>query len=191
VLGSYSSVSANDPLLALAELVAAEAAAVGVQTAIIGGIAVSMYGAPRATLDIDLGAAAAIGSLAALGDRLKERGLKFRLRTPDSDDELNGVLDVWESEIEDEDGEMVPDGLVQVINFKDAIGARAVRNARDADGLRLIRLEDLILLKLNANGVIDRLDVKLLLETGQVDVAELRNVCRQHGLEDRLVNLLD
>ena len=112
-----SAVATSDPLLELAEQVARQADALGITAAIIGGIAVAMRGAPRATLDVDLGVATGVDRLRALAERLESVGYHIALRLPDDDDPLGGVIDIRAEEIEDEDGDPVPAGLVHSSYF--------------------------------------------------------------------------
>jgi hypothetical protein len=105
-----------DPVatLALAERVAANAREVGFETALIGAAALAVHRFARGTEDIDLAVAVNPQTqLVALERRLLASGLRTRLRLPDDDDPLGGVLTVWATQ--DSAGE--PEDLVEVVNF--------------------------------------------------------------------------
>ncbi len=92
----------KDPLLGLAERVAEEAHALGIETALIGAAALAIHGYARATLDLDLASAVDPGSdLRALEAALRGIGLHTKLNLPDAEDALGGVLNVWEGEDDD------------------------------------------------------------------------------------------
>lgn len=100
--------------LALTERVADAARRLGFDTALIGAAALAAHRYMRGTEDIDLAVAVnPSAQLPALEQVLAESGLCTRLRLPDDDDPLDGVLSIWSSE--DEDGE--PAGMVKVVNF--------------------------------------------------------------------------
>ena len=169
--------SADDPTVELAKRVAAEAAVVGIPTALIGAMALAAHGYVRATDDADLGACTTFSpALCALRDRLRALGLDVELRSLDDDDPLDGVLVV-------EDG----DALVEVVNIGNVrLGRAAIDHAMDlGDGLRCVRASELVALKLYAGGRKSRLDVHELLDANPaIDREEVARTCAGLGLAD-------
>ncbi len=173
-----------DPVatLDLAEQVTAAAKRLGFDAALIDAAALAVHRYTRGTEDIDL-AVSVIPStqLSALAQVLAGAGLHTRLRLPDDEDPLGGVLSVWAWD--DEAGE--PAGIVEVVNFFNP--GRTGRNpARDAitraatlEGgrLRCVTLEDLVALKLYAGGLTDLADVaQLLVHNPEADLDAVRAV---------------
>ncbi|MDX2089139.1 MAG: hypothetical protein SFX73_14875 [Kofleriaceae bacterium] len=102
-----------DPSLPLAERVVAVATELNIRTALIGAAALAVHGYVRAA-DLDLGVSlTSLASLHQLEECLRSLGLRTRLRRPDEQDDLGGVLRVWA--LEDDDGE--PLDAVEVVNF--------------------------------------------------------------------------
>jgi hypothetical protein len=84
------------PSLHLAELVARTARELGIETAVIGALALAAHNYIRGTNDVDLATSVAFTSeLRRLADKLAALGCKIELRLPDEDDPLGGVLEVW------------------------------------------------------------------------------------------------
>lgn len=153
----------------LAERIATTALDLGIETAVIGALALAVHKYVRATDDIDLATSVDVyTSLRELGERLRGMGLLVELRTPDGDDPLGGVLRVWERE--DQDGE--PFEPVDVVNFRNphrsnvTPAERAIKSAIAVDpasSLRYVQLADLIALKLYAGGAEDLGDIVAVL----------------------------
>lgn len=100
--------------LALAEQVAETARQLGFDSALIGAAALAVHRYTRGTEDIDLAVAVDPDrDLVAIGNALVSRGLQTRIRLPDDEDPLGGILTVWASV--DEDGQ--PADVVEVVNF--------------------------------------------------------------------------
>jgi hypothetical protein len=122
-----------------------------------------------------------------LKSAIEADGLHARLREPDDDDDLAGVLEIWEGDAEPPEG-LDFDG-VQLVNFPSRAPARrAIERAVGVPGsaLRCVRLEDLVALKLYANGPKDRLDVlELLARNPDADRAAIRTVVEESGLGSR------
>jgi hypothetical protein len=188
-------VERKDPLLGLAERVAEEARALGIETALIGAAALAIHGYTRATLDLDLASAVDPSSdLRALEMALQRIGLHTKLNMPDAEDALGGVLNVWEGE----DDDVEP---VQIVNFRNPHrpmasnpGAEAIRTAfpLEHSSLRCVRLPELIALKLYADSPNDDRDVVEILEKNRegMDVEEIEAVCARYGFAERLEQLL-
>lgn len=171
-----------DQLLELARRVQAEADALGIPTAVIGGLALAHHGYVRATIDVDLASAAGFdGPLRALAARLRAGGLEVDVHAPGAGDPLAGVLRVRDAPGADP---------VDVVNFGggDSVGQRAVARAEAAaDGFRYVGLADLVVLELNAGHRFDLDDVARVLEDRTAaELAEVRAAARAAGLEPLL-----
>ena len=185
---------APDPerIIALAERVAAEAEALGIECAVVGAMAAALHNYLRATQDLDLATDVHPQlQLTRLEHRLREIGLHTALRLPDESDDLGGVIDVREE----------PDDVeyVQVVNFYNPFtmrrtpAAAAIKTAipMHEAKLRYVSLASLIALKLDAHGPKDRLDVlELLANNPDADFAEIHRVCSDANLEERLHAML-
>lgn len=190
--------STSPPILALAERVAEVARALGIESALIGAIALAAHNYVRGTADVDLATNVDPGrALAGLQHGLQAIGLKAELHMPDEDDSLGGLLRIWQAE--DEHGD--PIDPIDVVNFFNPYrpgrinpGADAVRNAvslGEGSKLRYVRLADLIALKLYAGSRRDQADVvELLVRNPGADLAEIRTCCVRFGFENLLDELL-
>jgi hypothetical protein len=167
--------------LALAERVAETAARLGIETALIGAAALAAHDYVRGTEDVDLGSAVDPSTrLTALERELAGEGLHTKLRLPDDQDPLGGVLVVWDRE--GDDGE--PVGQVEVVNFVNPLrpartpAARAIAHAQrldDSSLLRCVTLPDLIALKIYAGARQDFGDiVELLARNPDADLDAIR-----------------
>lgn len=186
-----------DPTLELLERVAGVAKTLGIETAVIGAVAMAAHNYVRATADADLGTYVdPYTDLVRLRDALAASGLRVELRTPDDEDPLGGVLRVWEHE--DEDGD--PVDFVDVVNFKNphrsghhTPGAEAIRAAVPVEGrpsLRFVGLAHLIALKLFTGGLRDKADVvELLRHNPDADMHAIVEVVRGFGLDAELQSL--
>ena len=149
----------------------------------IGAAALAAHRYVRATKDVDLATSVSPGThLRPLEHALHEMGLRAKLEMPDADDQLGGVLKVWEAEAEDEDGD--PLHPVEVVNFQNPHrptknpGWAAIANAQpldDIDGLRYATIPDLVALKLYAGSRRDHADVvELLARNRDTDLQKVR-----------------
>lgn len=180
----------------LAELVARIAAALHIQTALVGAYALAAHHYVRGTKDIDLATTVPFEQLGRLQRALEAAGLQTLLRSPDVEDPLGGVLVVWTRS--DEAGE--PIDPVEVINFvnphrpRPSPAIEAIRNAiglAEKPALRYPRLADLIALKLDAGGLRDQADVvELLVRNPDADLEQIRSTCKRYGL-DRIDELIE
>ncbi len=172
-----------DEMLALAIEVSEAAQLCGIECALIGGAALAVHHYARATEDLDLGAIAVpYAKLRELKRSLEDAGCKVTLFDPDDDDPLGGVLTVNRGEV----------GPVQVINFENPWvsrihpGKRAVANACSLEpglNLRVVKLEDLIALKLYAGGRKSENDIlELLAANANVREESLRASAYAAGL---------
>jgi len=186
-------VAADDPLVRLAERVAAVAGQMGIPTALIGATALAAHNYVRATADIDLASAVdPFRELRRLREALEAEGLHAELNLPDAEDGLGGVLRV-RAQVDD-------DELVELVNFHNPLnpsrnpGAEAVRTATalgPSTSLRCSTLAHLIALKLYAGSRRDQADVvEVLRRNPEVDLASVREVCARHGSSAALEELI-
>jgi hypothetical protein len=166
--------------LALAERVAEVSNAISLKSALIGAAPLAVHRYTRGTEDIHLAVTADPSThLVALQQRLEATGLETRLRLPDDEDPLGGVLTVWSSR--GPDG--APVDRVEVVNFHNpgrpvrtpAPAAIARAQPLPASPLRCVTVEDLVALKLYAGGLADHADiVQLLAHNPDVDIDSVR-----------------
>jgi hypothetical protein len=181
---------------ALANRVAGEARGLGIQTALIGASALAANNYLRGTVDMDLASRVDLPKLRELESHLQKVGLRTRLSMPDEDDNLGGVLRVWERE--DDEGD--PIDVVEVVNFLNPFRPRpnpaadAIRNALPLDHaseLRYAQLADLVALKLYAGALRDLADVvELLVHNPAADLDEIRTTCKRYGFDAVLEDLI-
>jgi hypothetical protein len=188
-----------DPIFVLLERVADVANELGIETAVIGAVAMAAHNYVRATADADLGTYVdPYRDLGRLRDTLAARGLHVDLRTPDDEDPLGGVLRVWERE----DSEGDPIDYVDVVNFNNphrpgrrTPGFDAIRHAIPVESrpsLRFVGLAHLIALKLYTGGLRDKADVvELLRHNSDADMQSILEVARSFGLDAELSPILD
>jgi hypothetical protein len=192
-----------DPLapFALAERVAAAAQSLGIQTALIGGAALAVHNYVRATKDVDVATFVDPGTdLRRLEECLQNLGLHTRLTMPEEGDPLGGVLGIWEHDDEDQDDDLVPVGLVEVVNFRNPMSPRAnpaivaIRDAEPLDehtSLRCVRLADLVALKLYAGWTRDLADiVEVLAKNPDADLDEIRAKAKPYDAGGKLENAI-
>ena len=194
---SWADMLDPDATLALAERIAEEATRLELKTALIGAAALAVHGYTRGTEDIDLGVAVDPRvQLLELDAVLVARGFRTRLRLPDDDDPLGGVLSVWAAE--DEDG--VPADAVEVVNFRNpwnpvaTPGPTAIARAQALpdSALRCVTLPDLVALKLYAGGLGDQADiVQLLARNPDVHLPEVRAAAAPFDREGKLESLIE
>ena len=150
-----------------------------IDAVVIGAVALAAYEYVRQTEDIDLGVNADLDTLRAVAESLRESGYTVELREPDGTDPLGGVIDVTG-----------PFGLLQIVNYGDRFPAvidDATRLStlvvREGSPLKIVPIPQLIALKLYAGGYKSKADiVELLLRNSELDLDEVRSVCRQYRL---------
>ncbi len=173
--------------LRVAENVAGQIQKQGFETLVIGGVALSVHGYPRATEGLDLAVAMPLANLRGIAESLVSFGYRVELREPDSQDPLGGVLDV----------EAPGAFLVQVVNFDNAPAGGFPRVVADAletserlipeSELRVVGIYHLIALKLYAGGASSKLDVVELLERNpSIDRIRLRDLCESYRMRFEL-----
>jgi len=169
-----------DGVIAAAEKVSGILAAEGVDTLVIGAIALAAHGYVRFTDDLDLGVNTDLRTLRRVALALRTAGFEVGLREPDGEDPLGGVVDV-----------RGPFGLVQIVNYGgrfpaviDGGIAAADTVVRPGSMLRIVPLPHLVALKLYAGGAKSRADiVELLSRNPEADTAAIRTLCQGWQLE--------
>jgi hypothetical protein len=131
----------------------------GIRYAVIGAIALAARGAARSSYDFDLLTTDKRVFSPDLWAQLSEAGITVDIRKGDFDDPLAGVIRIGP-----------PQEQVDVVVGKWKWEHRAVEDAQVADvegiPMRVALPSDLILMKLNAGGYMDRQDIHRLLEIG-------------------------
>jgi hypothetical protein len=182
-------------LLKLAEQLAALAYSLGIRTSLIGAAALAVHGYERGTRDLDLASNVELGLLSKLADVAHASGFHTKLRLPDDDDALGGVLDA--ATAIDEDGDLVDP--IQVVNFANPYrprrtpAATAIARAELLPGstLRCVQLGDLIALKLWAHSLRDDADVvELLKRNPTADLDAIRATAAEYELDARFDELV-
>ena len=137
----------------VAERVQALLDAAGARSAVIGAMACAAWNYPRHTRDFDLGCATdPFTVLQKVARTLQEAGWEVECRLPDAEDPLGGMLVI----------EGAGFRRVEVVNFYNPLrprknpGRQAIESALEGrlapSKLRLVKLTDLIALKLYAGG---------------------------------------
>jgi hypothetical protein len=131
----------------------------GVSYAVIGAVALAARGVLRSTYDFDLLTTDKRVFSTAMWSGLVSAGIPVDVRKGDFDDPLGGVIRIG-----------TPREQVDVVVGKWKWEHRAVESAEVADvegvPMRVAIASDLILMKLNAGGYQDRMDIRALLEHG-------------------------
>lgn len=183
----------RDPALLLAEQVTEALRLEGIDTVVIGAMALAVHHYPRATTDVDLAIAVAPDRLEAIAAALSRHPWRVTVRLPDAQDPLGGVIDVRSPKAD----------LVRVVNFDNAPAGGFPRLVTEAlagssgvggTSLRVANLPCLVAFKLYAGGAKSLLDVLELLRRNEVDLGELRCFCASLRLDralDRVLALRD
>lgn len=125
--------------------------------ALIGGVALAVHGITRHTEDADLLSADEQILSDTFWDVLREEGIRVEVRRGDADDPLRGVVRLTAA------GEKAVDVVVgRSAWHEQALSRRCVLHVGGED-LPVVDAGDLVLLKLEAGGPQDLLDVRLLL----------------------------
>jgi hypothetical protein len=173
--------------LAAAERVARTLARGGIDSAIIGAVALAAHNYPRSTNDLDLAVGVDPARLSEIGRELRAEGFHAHLSEPDAHDPLGGVLRV--------DAEGID--TIEIVNFCNpplsgfpALIEAALKDAspyREGSALRVVRLPHLVAFKLYAGGAKSKNDVlELLSRNPEVDLKELGALCAGFRLDGRL-----
>ena len=173
--------------LAAAERIARLLASAGIDSAIIGAVALAAHNYPRSTEDLDLAVGVEPGTLADIARELRAEGFTAEVSEPDQQDPLGGVVRVSADGIDP----------IEIVNFKNppaggipALVDVALRDAlpyREGSGLRVVRLSHLIAFKLYSGGLKSKTDVlELLSRNPELDLDELRETCARFRLDGKL-----
>ena len=165
----------------------------GIESAVIGAMALAVHRYVRATRDFDLATCAdPFLKLPELRQALEKAGFHAELRQPDADDPLGGVVEI--------NGEGFKP--IQIVNFLNPAAPRAAALGREAiseskvglierSRIRVVTLPCLIALKLYGGGPKNRNDVIEILERNQpLDLSAIRDVCGRHGLGEELESVI-
>lgn len=161
-----------------------------IQVAVAGGLALSYWGNPRSTQDVDL--AIYLSDLEQVTEVLQKQGFK---RISQSLKDL-GIfkLDQWTFEPEDEYVIVEIDLLLGTGDYMDQACSRIVKAKIDSmtNDVFVLSREDLLLQKLYAGRMIDLADAVQLLENnkGELNISYLRDWSQKLGVADELLKLL-
>jgi hypothetical protein len=157
----------------------------GIETAVIGSVAVAVHGYPRATRDLDFGVAVlAFESLQRMAVELRKLGYEVETSEPSIDDPVGGIVAVSGPDFDP----------IEIVNLR-APSGRHAKLARDAIasavkipelGLPVIDLPHLVALKLVTGGRKDELDVIELLRANPAQIDAVVAVCEKHHLSKQL-----
>lgn len=171
--------------------IAAELDRMSVPYAVMGGLAVRVYGIPRATYDVDLTVSIPRPRLAELFERVQAMGFTVpEVFQSGWVDEIAGMPLVKFRLYLQEHGIDI-DVFLAESPYQEELIAR--RRASDVEGTRiwLVSPEDLILLKLVAHRPRDLADIgDVLFTQGQLDEAYLRRWAHELDVSDRLEEVL-
>jgi hypothetical protein len=168
-----------ESLLTAAEVVVSVLKEFQTESVVIGAVALAAHHYVRFTEVLDIGMNADQQNFRAIAEALRARGFQVRLREPDADDPLSGVIDVECSS-----------GLIQIVNFgqtfpaviEDAI-IEATLAVRPESPLRVAPLPHLVALKLYAGGFKSKADVvELLRRNADADLNEVSRLCEKYRL---------
>ncbi len=173
--------------LSAAETIAEILARRGVESALIGAVALAVHLYPRSTEDVDLAVGVDPRRLAEIAGDLRSEGFTAEVSEPDPQDSLGGVLRVSAEGTE----------RIEIVNFCNppaggfpALVEAALRDAvpyREGAHLRVVTLPHLILFKLYAGGPKSKNDVlELLSRNPGLDLDDLRARCRRFRLDRKL-----
>lgn len=126
----------------------------GAPCALIGGVALAFHGIDRATEDLDLLATEPSILNSSLWEDLRSEGITVEVTKGDHDDPLRGVVRIDSSEVIDI---VVPRG-----RWQDEVLTRRLDRVILGERIPVVDAADLILLKVDAGGLVDLIDVELL-----------------------------
>ncbi|MGC7846851.1 DUF6036 family nucleotidyltransferase [Desulforudis sp. 1088] len=169
----------QDPLILCAEIMDFLA----IPYCIVGSYAVACYGVPRQTGDVDV-LAVIDGDAAAVAKKLRGLGFEVSLSRADLLDPRGDLITI------------ASDLPIQLIKAKYEYQLDAVRNAitvpYEGRELRVVSLEDLVLLKLKAGSPLDLNDIQSIMKVqgSNLDIASLMERARRIRVDRRLRALL-
>lgn len=177
----------EEQTLQAAEKIAGILAHQGVESALIGAVALAAHLYPRSTEDLDLAVGVHPGRLDEIARHLRAAGFTAEVSAPDPQDPLGGVLRVSAEGLDP----------IEIVNFCNppaggfpALVEAALRDAvpyREGTPLRVVTLRHLILFKMYAGGPKSKSDVlELLSRNPGLDLNELRDECRRFRMDRKL-----
>ncbi len=159
----------------------------GIEYAIMGGLAVRLYALPRPTFDVDFTAAVARDRLPEVFQAAEEVGFTIPASTTTGWlDTIHGLPVIKFQWLQNSHSIDIDVFLVETA-FQREVLARKQRHGADGWDAWFVSAEDLVLLKLLANRPKDRTDVlDILFIHGQVDEEYLRTWAKALGVADAL-----
>jgi hypothetical protein len=159
----------------------------GVDSALIGAVALAAHGYARSTDDLDLATGFDPGRLEEIASELRREGFTVEVSEPDANDPLGGVLRVGAEGID----------RIEIVNFCNppaggfpALIVAANREAvavRQGEPLRVVTLPHLVVFKLYCGGRKSKNDVfELLRRNPDLDLNALRDLCKQFRMDRQL-----
>lgn len=149
----------------------------GIDYAVIGAMAASVYGFIRATTDADALVSIGVPKLRRLEQELKKAGFSTDLRRGDAEDPIPALLAVT-----DQHGNRV-DLLAGLRGLDGAAFSRAITVPFSGSSLRVIGREDFIAMKCFAGGPQDIADARHAFKAAKerIDIDLLRKLSRRFG----------
>jgi len=173
--------------LAAAERVAEVLARLGIDSALIGALALAAHGYPRSTDDLDLAIGVEPRRLEEIARELRGEGFGVDVHPPDAADPLGGVVRVRAEGID----------TIEIVNFNNppaggfpALVEIAMQDVEPCPGrgrLRVVSLPHLVLFKLYAGGPKSKSDVlELLSRNPGADLNQIRELAGRFRMDRRL-----
>lgn len=160
----------------------------GIEYAVVGALAASVYGSVRATTDADALVSVLPPRLSGLEKLLREAGLKVELRRGDSEDPISALF-----AINDQFGNRV-DLLGGLRGLDPAVFERTIAIPFSGTTLRIVGREDFIAMKCYAGGPQDIADAQEVIKAADppIDLDLVRRITRRFGrpAADELERLL-
>lgn len=149
----------------------------GIEYAVVGALAASVYGTVRATTDADAVVSASQRKLAGLEKILRKAGLLTKLRRGDAEDPIPALLAV-----SDQFGNRV-DLLDGLRGLDPEAFERTIAVPFSGTTLRIIGREDFIAMKCFAGGALDIADAQEAIRAADrpIDLDLLRRITRRFG----------
>ena len=158
---------------------------------LIGALAIAAYASPRATRDIDFMVSAECDFFfKVFPEILKKKGYKIKVFKGGINDPVNGLVRIYDKE----DGTELADIIPVMWNWQDEIVAAAEKVKIFDISIPVVRVEDLIVLKLKAGGPQDMIDVEELLKAARIskkfDMERLTSLAERAKVSKSLKALL-
>jgi len=149
----------------------------GIEYAVVGALAASVYGTVRATTDADAIVSVSKSGLVGLEKNLRKAGLEVVLQRGDADDPIPALLAIGDSF-----GNRV-DLLGGLRGLDPGAFARIIAVPYSGTNLRIIGREDFIAMKCFAGGPLDIADAQEAMQLAErpIDLDLLRRVTRRFG----------